>query len=42
MISAKLDGKYGIAKGVEILPVGQTNGALPAGKSNPTGEDNSL
>lgn len=42
MIAAKLNGAYGIAEGVEILPEGQTQGALPEAKSNPTGEDSSL
>ena len=41
MIASKLNGQYGIAAGVEILPESAT-AALPAAKANPTGEDASL
>jgi len=41
MISAKLNGQYGIKEGVEILPSAPTDTkALPS--ANPTGEDESL
>ena len=41
MIASKLNGQYGIAAGVEILPESAT-AVLPAAKENPTGEDASL
>lgn len=41
MIAARLNGQYGIAPGVEILPEGQAKTALPPA-TNPTGEDSSL
>lgn len=41
MIAARLNGQYGIAPGVEILPEGQTTASLPPAE-NPTGEDSSL